>query len=278
MKVTLMPNLTKESAYNVTNNLCNALKSLNINYDFFGDFSDFNVDFKSSPLSEKTDVIIAVGGDGTMIRAAKAALPYDIPVLGINAGTLAFLADIENTEVNLIDKLLSKDYAIDERMILDVKIYNEKNELIHEDKCINDIVFSRGVQIKISSLDFYCDDKFVSKFKADGIVIATSTGSTAYSLSAGGPVVDPRIESLIFTPICPHSFKQQTILFHPNSVLKIVKPNDSKNHIYASCDGNESIEFCCNYSAIIKKSDIKVKFIRLKNDSFTDILYKKMKN
>lgn len=279
MKVTLMPNLTKENAYNTTVNLCEALKTLNINYDFFGDFSDFDVDIISSAsISADTDVILAVGGDGTMIRAAKAALPYNIPVLGVNAGTLAFLADLENNEVDLLKKLLTKNYVIDERMVLDVTIFDDRNNIIYLDNCINDIVISRGVQIKISSFDFYCDDKFVSKYKSDGIVIATPTGSTAYSLSAGGPVVDPKIESLILSPICPHSFKQQTILFNPDSVLKIVNPPDSKNHVYASCDGNDSIEFSCNYSAVIKKSDRKVKFIRLKNDSFTDTLYKKMKN
>ena len=279
MKVTLMPNLTKENAYKTTIDLCESLKKLNINYDFFGDFSDYDTDFiSSSDISADTDVIIAIGGDGTMIRAAKYALPHGIPVLGVNAGTLAFLADLESNEMDLLNKLLSKNYVIDERMVLDIKIYDNFNNIIYSDNCINDIVISRGVQIKISSFDFYCNDKFVSQYKADGIVIATPTGSTAYNLSAGGPVIDPLIESLILTPICPHSFKQQTILFSSDSVLKIVNPSASGNLVFASCDGNESIEFGYNYSAVIKKSNDKVKFIRLKNDSFTDILYKKMKN
>ena len=279
MKVTLIPNLTKENAYNSTLCLCSALDALNIQYSFYGDFTNYDVNFKSSQtISDDTDIIIAIGGDGTVIRAAKAALPYNIPILGLNAGTLAFLSELETDEVQLLNKLLSGDYFIDERMVIDIIIRNELNDFVYSDTCINDVVFARGHQIKIASFDLYCDDKFVSNYKSDGIIVSTPTGSTAYNLSAGGPVVDPKIESIILTPICPHSLNQRTIIFNTDSVLKIVNPGDCKHPIFVSCDGNESIPFGCGYSAQIKKSSNKVKFIHLKDDTFTDVLYNKMKN
>lgn len=279
MKVTLFPNLTKENAYNATLNLCSALNSFGIKYEFLGDFSAYDVEFKSSSvLSADADVIIAIGGDGTMIRAAKAALPYDIPILGVNAGTLAFLAELENDEVTLLNNLRTGNYVIDERMLLDIDIYDNTDNIVYSDTCINDIVFARGAQLKISTYDFYCDDKFVSRYNSDGIIIATPTGSTAYNLSAGGPVVDPKLESILLTPICPHSFNQQTIIFNADSTLKIVNPADSNNPVFMSCDGNDSLSFGFGYSAEIKKSESKAKFIRLKGNSFTDILYNKMKN
>ncbi len=279
MKVTLIPNLTKENAYNSTLCLCSALEKLDIKYDFYGDFSDYNVEFKSSDkISADTDIIIAIGGDGTMIRAAKSALPHNIPILGINAGTLAFLAGLETDEVQLLNKLLCGNYFTDERMVIDVIIRNRDGEIIYSDSCINDVVFARGEQIKMSSFNFYCNDKFVSKYKSDGLIISTPTGSTAYNLSAGGPVVDPKIESIILTPICPHSLNQRTIIFNADSVLKIENQGESKFPIYVSCDGNDSFPFSVGFSAEIKKSSRKVKFILLKDDTFTDVLYNKMKN
>ncbi|MBQ8209729.1 MAG: NAD(+)/NADH kinase [Clostridia bacterium] len=278
MKVTLIPNLTKENAYASTLNLCSALDSFGIMYDFYGDFSKYDVSFKSSSvISSDTDVIIAIGGDGTMIRAAKAALPHNIPVLGINAGTLAFLVGLENDEVTLLKKLITGDYTIEERMVLDISIFNKNNELVYSDSCINDAVFARGAQIKIASFDLFCDGKFVSRYKSDGIILATPTGSTAYNLSAGGPIVDPKLESILLTPICPHSLEQRTIIFNANSVLKIENPDDNKNTVGMSCDGNDSITFCNGYFAEIKKSTNKIKLIRLKDDTFMDILNSKMK-
>lgn len=278
MKVTLIPNLTKKNAYDTTLNLCTALDSFGISYDFYGDFSGYNVSFVGKKnISSDTDFIIAIGGDGTMIRAAKAALPFDIPILGINAGTLAFLVGLENNEVRLLKKLLTGEYTTEERMLIDVSLFDADNQLIKTENCVNDAIFARGSHIKIVSLDFYCDNKFVSKYKADGLIVSTPTGSTAYNLAAGGPIVDPALESILLTPICPHSLDHRTIIFNSDSVLKIV--NSANNNIVTvSCDGDESINFSTGYSAEIRKSKNKIKLIRLKDDSFMDILNRKMKN
>lgn len=275
MKVTLMPNLTRENAYDITLNLCSALDKLNIEYDFYGDFLGYNVAFESkNTIDTDTDLFIAIGGDGTMIRAAKSALPFDIPVLGVNAGKLAFLLGLETDEMILLNKLITKDYFIEERLVLQISVHDSAGNMIFSDYCINDAVFARGAEIRLTSFDFFCDERFVNRYTSDGIIIATPTGSTAYNLSAGGPIVDPRVDGILMTPICPHSLVERTVLFSSNSVLKIKNPNDK---ILLSCDGSDSIEFSTGYTAEIKKSDKKVRLIRLKDDTFMDILNKKMK-
>ncbi len=278
MKVTLMPNLTRKNAYDLMLKLCSALDKLGINYDCFGDFSSYDVNFPTvSLLSDDTDVLFAIGGDGTMIRAAKAALTYNIPILGINAGHLAFLMGLETDEIKLLNKLLTGDYFIEERMILKLDVFNNSGEEVFSSSCINDAVFARGAEIRLASFDFYCDNRFVNRYTSDGLIISTPTGSTAYNLSAGGPIVDPRLESIILTPICPHSLEERTVLFSSNSNLKIINPIESRNDVRLSCDGSDSIFFGAGYWAEIKKSDEKVRFIRLKDDTFMDILNKKMK-
>lgn len=276
MKVTLMPNLTREHAFDITVRLCEALDELKIEYDLFSDSPDFGRYFPSikNSIDETTDLLIAIGGDGTVIRAAKSALPFDIPILGVNAGKLGFLTGLENDEMFLLKNLLNGNYFVEERLVLGIKIYNAKNELIKEDFCINDAVFARGAEIRLASFDSYCDNKFINRYSSDGLIVATATGSTAYNLSAGGPIVDPRVEGIIMTPICPHSLEERAVLFSSNSVIKIGNPSEN---VLLSCDGNASINFKKGYSAILHKIDKKIRFVRLKDETFMDILNKKMK-
>lgn len=276
MKVTIMPNLTRENAHEITLNLCETLDKLKIEYEFLGDFRKFNVDFcGKNEVSSDSQLIIAIGGDGTMMRAAKSALPLDIPILGVNAGTLAYLMGIENEELSLLSKLLNSEYNIEERFVLEVSIYNRNGQNIYNDFCINDVVFARGTEIRMASYDFLCDDRFVNRYTADGLIFSTPTGSTAYNLSAGGPIVDPRVDGIILTPICPHSLEERTVLFSSCSILKVVNPSDN---VLFSCDGNDSIAFTKDCTAVIKKADKKIRIIRLKDDTFFDILNKKMKH
>ncbi|MCD7775726.1 MAG: NAD(+)/NADH kinase [Clostridiales bacterium] len=286
MKVTIMPNFTREKAYETTLNLCASLKKLNIDFDFLADYmgnteeKELMQNFSFTDIDGflgETDLIIAVGGDGTMTRAAKIALTYDIPVLGVNAGSLAFLMGLEGDETELVPKLLTGDYHTEERIVLQIDVFNDNHEKVFSDYCINDAIFARGGEIKLASFDVYCDDKFVNRYASDGIIIATPTGSTAYNLAAGGPVVDPGVESIIFSPICPHSLAARTILFSRNSCLKVVNAGNKNVETLLSCDGGESIVFGENWGAAVRKAQKKAKFIRLKEDTFTDILHKKMK-
>ena len=267
MKVALMPNPTREQAKETTDKLCIALDKFGISYDFI---------YETDEISDSTDLVIAIGGDGTMIRAAKLALFNEIPVLGVNAGNLAFLMGLETDEMTLLNKLLTKDYYIEERLVVRIDVFNKKNESVMSDYCINDAVFARGAAIKLSSFELYCDSRFINSYTSDGLIIATPTGSTAYNLAAGGPIVDPRVEGIILSPICPHSLVERTVLFSANSVLKIKNPGNTSK-ILLSCDGRDAVDFNEGYSAEIRKADKKAKFLRLKDDTFLDILHKKMK-
>lgn len=281
MKVVIIPNLTRENAYETTIKLCEVLDTLNITYAFLAQndipavFPDCEM-ISREELKNNADILIPIGGDGTMINAAQLALPLDIPILGINAGKLAYLMGLEADELGLLSKLLTDEYIIEERFVLQVDIYNGSDKHIISDYCINEVVFARGAEIKLTSLDVYCDNRYINRYYSDGIIIATPTGSTAYNLSAGGPIVDPRIDSIILSPICPHSLVERTVIFSSESEFTIVNP-DTYSKTLLSYDGRECIPFGDNYRAVIKKSEMKVKFLRLKDDTFMETLHKKMK-
>ena len=281
MKVVIIPNLTRENAYETTLKLCDMLNNLDITYAFLDQnniesaFPDSKI-ISEKDLKSSADILITIGGDGTMINAAQLALPLDIPILGINAGKLAYLMGLESDELGLLNKLLTEDYIIEERFVLQVDVFNSSDMHVLSDYCINEVVFARGAEIKPTSLDLYCDDRYINRYHSDGIIIATPTGSTAYNLSAGGPIVDPRIDSIILSPICPHSLVERPVIFSCESEFTIVNPGKSSK-ILLACDGRECVSFDANYKAVIKKSGMKVKFLRLKDDTFMETLHKKMK-
>ena len=282
MKVTIIPNLTREHAYETTKKICAELELLKIRYNFLCETPEVFADevytfIYENEIKKKTDVLIAVGGDGTMIRVAKLALPFNIPVLGVNAGKLAYLMGLEADELSLLRELVTKEYYIEERMVLRVNVYSDNNEIILSDFCINDAVFARGGEIRLSQFDVYSGNKFINRYFSDGLIVSTPTGSTAYNLAAGGPIVDPKVESIILSPICPHSLVERTVLFGRNTELTIENPREAGAVTLLSFDGKSSLKFEPGYKAVIKKADRKSKFIRLKDDTFMDILNKKMK-
>lgn len=282
MKVVIMPNMTRENAYETTVKLCESLDILNIDYSFLPETNVKSALPKGNVISAVelplyADILIAIGGDGTMMRAAMLALQYDIPILGINAGNLAYLMGLETDEMILLNKLISGDYMIEERLVLQVDVFDNNNRHVLTDYSINEVVFARGAEIKLTQFDLYCDNRFINRYNSDGLIISTPTGSTAYNLAAGGPIVDPRIECIILSPICPHSLVERTVIFSSDSVFRIENPQGALLSLL-SCDGKDSIEFGTAFSAEIKKADKKAKFIRLKDDTFMEILHKKMKN
>lgn len=281
MRAVIIPNLTRKNGYSITKEVCSRLDSLGIGYGFdssycgkleFAEKSRFD---NEKDLLDGADFVISVGGDGSMLNASKKAVEYDVPVLGVNAGNLAYLMGVENDELFLLDRLVSKDYTVEERMMLDVKTYCG-GKLIYSSKCLNDAVFARGMRLQLTELSVYCDGKHVNDYKTDGVIIATPTGSTAYNLSAGGPVAQPDVELIMLTPICPHSLTARTILFNVNSHITVIKPEDSGREVLLSCDGEEAFSLPAASRTQIERSQQKAKFIKIKDDSFTDILNAKL--
>lgn len=279
MKIGIVPNLTREKALEVTINTIKYLEQIGIEYYFDisakNDLSNIIDDNKFlADLFSFVDVIIAIGGDGSFIHAAKTAALHKKPVLCINAGNLAFLAGLEGNESELLEKLISGEYVTDKRLLLEVKAKTDNNcEFLGY--CLNDVVVARGQDIRLIDLDVFCDDRKINSYRADGVIISTPTGSTAYSWSAGGPVIDPNLQCIMLTPICTHSPLNRSLVFNDKSCLT-VKPTVNNQKISVSTDGDESIILQNNTEIIISKSELYAEFIRIKSDEFFDILNSKL--
>lgn len=280
MKIAIKPNLTRENAYTVTLSVFRELKSLGANIVFSNEFeselSCLDAEFlPDDELYGDCDVMIAIGGDGTIIHSAYKCAKHGKKILGINAGRLAFMAGIEEQELHLLKNLIDGDYETDIRMMLMAELY-ENDRLVDTSYCINDVVIARGTAMRMCDISVKCDSKPVNDYYADGIIVSTPTGSTAYALSAGGPVIDPTIESIGLTPICTHSLFSRSLIFKPTSVLEISVKNAEIGKPILSCDGCNSIELKEHNKIIIKKADVSAQFIRIKSDTFIDVLSQKL--
>lgn len=277
IKVGIVPNLTREKAESVTYAVTDMLEKLCIEYIFEPDTgSVFGGRFTySENLYREADIIIAIGGDGSFIHTAKQCAIAGKPVLCINAGNLAFLAGLEANELELLKSLLNGNYTKEKHMML--KCYlesNGKKQMLGY--CLNDIAVARGKLFNVLNLNAYCDDKIVNFYRADGIIVSTPTGSTAYSWSAGGPVIDPALSCIIMTPLCTHSPLNRSMVFNSSSKISITAPNNPEKDIVISLDGETNIELPENGKVIIEKSDISAEFIRIKSDEFFDVLNRKL--
>lgn len=275
MKIALIPNLTRKNALNVSLDVCRQLDKLNAEYmiesEYKSEFADTKAKFlPKDEMISSCDVIIAVGGDGTIIRAAK----YGKPILGINAGRIAFMAGLEPAELDMLENLIDGRYELDRRMMLRVCICDKDGKVTHESCCVNDAVVARGGQIKMEEIAVEHNGRPLNCFTADGIIISTPTGSTAYSLSAGGPVVDPQIESMLLTPICTHSLFSRALIFKPDSEFKIYSCTGAE--VGLSCDGEDTITVGAGSYVTVTRAPVQGEFIRIKNETFLEILNSKL--
>lgn len=279
LKVGIIPNFTREKALDVTKNTIAELEKLNIDYYFdINAKRDFAFEVEEEHFIDKiyefVDVIIAIGGDGSFIHTAKETAVHKKPVLCINAGNLAFLAGLEGNELSLLEKLISGDFTTDKRMMLEVLLKeNGSQKLLGY--CLNDVAIARGSEIRLVDLDVFCNNRKINNYRADGVVISTPTGSTAYSWSAGGPVIDPDLQCIMLTPICTHSPLNRSLVFNEDSVLR-VKPVNHTQKVSVSTDGELTIDLNSDSEVIISKSDYYAEFIRIKTDEFFDILNSKL--
>ena len=279
MTVAVYPNLTRENGYEVSCNVIDEFKNLGVRilmpFEFHEEFSDRAVEFyKDSEVLSECDFLIAIGGDGTIIHAAHYISEYDKPVLGINAGNLGFMAGLEKEELSLLRNLITGEYEIEKRMMISAKLY-EGDELIYERNCLNDAVITRGGNMRLCDFEIKSEMSKPLFYRADGIIVATPTGSTAYSLSAGGPVVDTSIESIVLTPICPHSLFARSLIFNGSSELTLrVRSSEDEKAVF-SCDGEAGIEIGKDSRIVISKADKSAGIIKIKADGFADILSKK---
>lgn len=225
------------------------------------------------------DLLLVLGGDGSMIRASKRASKLDIPLLGVNLGRIGFLAEIGANELGQLSKVLRNEYEIEERMMLDVAVMRGGTVLLEERVALNDAVVSHGRVSRLLGTEVLCNGNSLGQYHSDGFIAATPTGSTAYSLSAGGPLLDPSLRGIALTPICPHSLTARPIIVPEESVIEIryLSPEHERAHL--TVDGEEASELLPGDRVIVRRSALKTKLIRLVSDhkkSFYDILREKM--
>lgn len=282
MKIAIIPNLTREYALKITKEVILQLKKYNAEI-IVADYAEEELDevenVEFSPIQSAAqicDAVIAIGGDGTILHSGKIAATYSKPILGINAGRLAFMAGLERHELDLLGNLISGNYTIDKRMMLDVMVFDESGLCIKRFNCINDAVFARHINRTIIEVTVESNGKLVNNYWGDGVIFSTPTGSTAYSLSAGGPVVDPTIESIILTPVCTHSLFSHPIIFRADERMRVYATKEDEKELCVSCDGEPPVKVGAGCSVVVQKASITADFIRIKSDSFIEILNTKM--
>ncbi|NLI15333.1 MAG: NAD(+)/NADH kinase [candidate division Zixibacteria bacterium] len=219
------------------------------------------------------DCLLSLGGDGTMLAAVRAVGHYGIPIFGINAGNLGFLTEIMAQDIPMaLGKIKDDDFTIEERMVIESTVIDSGDPPQY---ALNDVVLDNGEDSRLVGLDLFLDRQFVCSYNADGLIIATPTGSTAYNLAAGGPVLQPRLEALIASPICPHSLTLRPLVFGPDSHLTVRLANHSVN-VRITVDGQVSSILLPGTEIAIKKAPHYVRLIRLKEYDFFEILRNKL--
>ena len=222
-------------------------------------------------------MVVCFGGDGTILHMAKAATRQGVPILGVNMGTLGFMAELESSELPLLRKLAEGEYTLDERMMLDVTVHRDRDIIFH-DICLNDVVITKGAVARIVHLNVRCDDVQAMECNGDGVILATPTGSTAYNLSAGGPVVEPEAANIIITPICAHDMVSRSIVASDKRVITVGLVKNTHRSAYLSVDGGKAFRINVGDVATVKKSALHTKLVRLKDRSFYDVINQKFKN
>lgn len=226
---------------------------------------------------KKVEAVIVLGGDGTFLRAARILAGSEKPILGVNLGYLGFLTEIEVGEIyHYLQKMLEGDFYIEERMMLTGKVLRN-GEWVGKFQALNDFVINKGSFARLITLEAFLGDEFVASYSADGIIISTPTGSTAYSLSAGGPIVHPTLDVCILTPICPHSLYARPIIIPPEKIVK-VQVRAVKAEAMLTVDGQYGFSLKNQDEVWIEKADYVTKLIKVKGTQFFQIMRKKLRS
>ena len=283
MLIGIIANITKDSVLDVVSSFITKLKKEKIDYlltkSILEETGKLKLKINKGSISEddeiykKSDLIISIGGDGTMLATAYKAHIHDKPVLGLNLGKLGFLVETDVAQMDsVIDILKKKKYTIEERMVLTGNcIGHQTGELI----AVNDLVVEKGRWPKMIELSLWVDAEYVTTFSADGLIVATPTGSTGYSLSTGGPIVSPTAKAITLSPISPHSLTVRPIVLSSEQVIKI-KADSPYKDVQVSCDGQRVYNFPPPLEIEIKKSDRSLKLIKTSLTTYFGTLRKKL--
>ena len=284
-KVILTSNPYRDKGFQAVRSAMNVLREAGVDARLCLPFEvdksfDLPKDLRFSRLDREitsADMVICFGGDGTILHMAKAATRAGIPILGVNIGTMGFMAELELCELEQLRRIADNDYSIDERMMLDVTVHRDR-DIIYHDICLNDVVITKGAVARIVHLSVECDGVQALECGGDGVIVATPTGSTAYSLSAGGPIVEPDAQNILITPICAHDVVSRCIVASDKRVITVGLIKNSRRNAFLSVDGGKAQRLNMGDIATVKASHLKTKLVRLKDRSFYDVVNVKFKN
>lgn len=231
-------------------------------------FCNLNEELKSA------DMLLCFGGDGTILHSSKAATYHGIPVLGVNIGTMGFMAELEAGELNLLGRLASGQYTIEKRMMLSVEVQHE-GQVIYTDTALNDIAITKGAVARVIQMEVLCDGVQAYSFAGDGVLICTPTGSTAYSMSAGGPLVEPTARNIIVTPICAHTVQARPFVTAKDREITVRIGKTGRKNAFLSTDGGRAIRLNLGDIVRVKRSRHETRLVRLKRTSFFEIINNK---
>lgn len=274
--------IKKEYIYSLCDRLSGDGREIFIFADTLSEFSRLCPGLTVSVISQGTklsaiDIAIVLGGDGSIIRAARQICAYDIPILGINFGHVGYLAELEESDTELIDRVLRRDFIVEERMMLSARIKRVDGSITYTPPALNDIVLSNGPVARLLTFDISCDGVVIQHSRADGLIIATPTGSTAYSMSAGGPILAPGLDAFCLTPICPHSLANRPVILPGTSTVSISGIGTvAENSVYVTVDGNRAERLSDGDTLFVERAGTKAKIIRFQKNSFLSILKSKL--
>ncbi len=277
----LLPNPMKDPDFSLSRRVSDYLHSLGAQIytdESFREITPANViTLPTDDIYKTCECIIALGGDGTLLRAAQAASLAEIPILGINYGKIGYMAELEYNEIELLDHLIEDRFKIEDRSMLRVSVIRDR-QTIFRSLALNDAVISSGAITRLIDMNVTANGQEISTYSADGLIASTPTGSTGYSLSAGGPVLEPTGTALILTPICPHTLGARPIVFAADSSLEIKPIRLIDRDAYLTVDGYQSQSLCDGDIVEIHRSSHVTKLIKIKDLNFYHILNHKLVN
>ena len=220
------------------------------------------------------DMLICFGGDGTILHTSKIATQHNIPVLGVNIGTMGFIAELESGELELLRKIPKKEFTIENRSMLDISVSSGGQQTFHE-IALNDAVVTKGAIARVIQISICCDGVEATNYSGDGVIVCTPTGSTAYSMSAGGPIMEPSARNLLMTPICAHAMLAKSIVLGTRRVVTIRVSKIGRHNAFLSVDGGRAYRMNPNDVITVKSSEKTTRLVRLKSMSFFELLNRK---
>lgn len=222
------------------------------------------------------DLLICFGGDGTILHASKAATRAGVPILGVNIGTMGFMAELESSELKELRRLAENDYSVEERMMLRVTAEHEGRVILQED-ALNDAVITKGAVARIVQMSVSCDGVEMMSFGGDGVIVSTPTGSTAYSMSAGGPIVEPTAQNIVITPICAHDMQTKAVVTSAERKITVQIGRIGRKNAFLSVDGGRALRLCAGDQITISRSAFTTRLIHLTKRSFFEIIKNKFR-